>query len=330
MSTERQATLAGLSDGRPTLVPLPAGKRGEGPTAERVQGIGPPGRDSERAKIVRLAQEFEAMLMLQMLRQMRQSMLTPGDDGEGTGGLGADVMTDTLDVELARKLSEQRGVGLAPVLVKAFDRRGPAARVETAPAPIAPAPAVSPAAQPRAAAPAADGANDIRPQFAPVGSDAHLTSRFGWRVDPFTGRSRFHHGADVKAAYGTDVAAPAAGRVVFAGERRGYGNLVEIEHEPGVRSRYAHLSATLVREGQAVGAGQVLGRVGATGRATGPHLHVELIVNGSRVDPAETPRFAAAGLGRETPVSSLLKKVGEVVDFPSSRSSSQPVLGADE
>jgi murein DD-endopeptidase MepM/ murein hydrolase activator NlpD len=73
--------------------------------------------------------------------------------------------------------------------------------------------------------------------------------------------------------------------VTFAGERGGYGNLIVIQHQDGVETRYAHLAATGVREGDSVAAGQVIGRVGSTGRSTGPHLHFEVLVDGARVDP---------------------------------------------
>jgi murein DD-endopeptidase MepM/ murein hydrolase activator NlpD len=117
--------------------------------------------------------------------------------------------------------------------------------------------------------------------------DGGVRSAFGWRADPFTGASRFHHGVDLRAAYGTPVPAAAAGTVVFAGERGSYGNLVVLRHADGVETRYAHLAAADVREGDALPAGAPIGRVGSSGRSTAPHLHFEVLVNGERVDPAQ-------------------------------------------
>ena len=105
--------------------------------------------------------------------------------------------------------------------------------------------------------------------------------------DPFGPRgNRFHAGIDLIAPAGAPVAAAGAGRVVWAGSRAGgWGLLVVVAHSHGVRSMYAHLSRVDVRLGQYVTTGQRLGRVGATGDATGPHLHFELRVRGAAVDP---------------------------------------------
>ena len=113
-----------------------------------------------------------------------------------------------------------------------------------------------------------------------------VTSAYGWRSDPFTGESRFHRGVDLRAAYGTEVPAASGGTVVCAGERGTYGNLVAVRDAQGVETRYAHLSATLVREGDVIAPGTPIGRVGSTGRSAAPHLHFEVLVNGERVDPA--------------------------------------------
>ncbi|MBV9331124.1 MAG: M23 family metallopeptidase [Alphaproteobacteria bacterium] len=102
------------------------------------------------------------------------------------------------------------------------------------------------------------------------------TSGFGARIDPFTGRSSFHPGLDFAGPYGSTVTATAPGTVVWAGARGGYGNLVEIDHGFGIRTRYGHLSALLVRPGAVVAQGSPIGRLGSTGRSTGPHVHYEV------------------------------------------------------
>jgi murein DD-endopeptidase MepM/ murein hydrolase activator NlpD len=100
-----------------------------------------------------------------------------------------------------------------------------------------------------------------------------------------TGHATFHHGVDIAVAYGQDVKAAADGVVSFAGVQNGYGNTVVIDHDGGRQTRYAHLSQELVRAGDVVSEGQVLGKSGNSGRTTGPHLHFEMLVNGRPVDP---------------------------------------------
>jgi murein DD-endopeptidase MepM/ murein hydrolase activator NlpD len=102
------------------------------------------------------------------------------------------------------------------------------------------------------------------------------SSGFGARVDPFTGRYAFHPGIDFAGPWGSVVHATAAGTVVFAGNRGGYGNMVEIDHGYGIHTRYGHLSMISVRVGTHIARGAALGRVGSTGRSTGPHVHYEV------------------------------------------------------
>jgi peptidoglycan hydrolase FlgJ len=114
-----------------------------------------------------------------------------------------------------------------------------------------------------------------------------VSSGFGVRHDPMHGRVRRHAGVDIAAPQGTPIAAAAAGKVVFAGRRGGYGNLVEIEHADGQRTRYAHAARLLVKVGDEVKPGQPIATVGSTGRSTGPHLHFEVKKDGARVDPLQ-------------------------------------------
>jgi murein DD-endopeptidase MepM/ murein hydrolase activator NlpD len=126
----------------------------------------------------------------------------------------------------------------------------------------------------------------------PLSGDPSLTSTFGYRVDPFLGRLALHPGVDLAEAYGAEIRAAAAGRVAHAGPAGGYGIMVEIDHGNGLATRYAHMSEALVEEGQEVDKGAVLGRLGSTGRSTGPHLHYEVRVDGEPVDPE---RYLRAG-----------------------------------
>ena len=106
--------------------------------------------------------------------------------------------------------------------------------------------------------------------------DFDRTSGFGPRIDPFSNRLAFHPGIDMAGPWGAGVHSTAPGTVVFAGKRGGYGTMVEIDHGNGIHTRYGHLSAATVRPGTRVGRGTAIGRVGSTGRSTGPHVHYEV------------------------------------------------------
>jgi murein DD-endopeptidase MepM/ murein hydrolase activator NlpD len=112
-----------------------------------------------------------------------------------------------------------------------------------------------------------------------------ITSGFGYRFHPILHRSKMHTGVDIGAGYGSTIHAAAAGDVIFAGYRRGYGNTVVIDHGGGVSTLYGHCSALTVSEGQSVTQGQPIARVGSTGMSTGPHLHFEVRRNGTPVSP---------------------------------------------
>ncbi len=131
------------------------------------------------------------------------------------------------------------------------------------------------------------------PLEAPLPGELEITSGFGPRIDPFLGTPALHTGVDLLDDYGAPVRATAAGTVVSAGFDGGYGNMVEIDHGNGLTTRYAHLSSIEVAPGQNVSLGTVLGRIGATGRATGPHLHYEVRIDGEPVDPEHFLRAGA-------------------------------------
>ena len=117
-------------------------------------------------------------------------------------------------------------------------------------------------------------------------------SSFGWRFDPFNGRSTFHEGIDFAAPAGTPIAAAAGGVVITSEYHHQFGNMLEVDHGNGIVSRYAHASRLLVRVGDIVRRGQHVADIGATGRATGAHLHFEVLVAGVQQDPS---KFLAAG-----------------------------------
>jgi murein DD-endopeptidase MepM/ murein hydrolase activator NlpD len=122
------------------------------------------------------------------------------------------------------------------------------------------------------------------PIGAPIARYA-LTSPWGVRRDPFNNQLAVHNGIDMAAPTGTEIKARAPGKVIFAGRNGVYGNMVEIDHGHGIRTRYGHMSAIAVRQGQTVSARDKLGAVGSTGRSTAPHLHYEVLFKGKTMDP---------------------------------------------
>ena len=114
-----------------------------------------------------------------------------------------------------------------------------------------------------------------------------ITSAFGKRTSPFTGEPAIHKGLDIASPTGTPIYAPADGVVIFAGQRTGFGNYVLIAHGAGITTGYGHNANNLVAAGQVLHRGDQVATVGQTGRATGPHLHYEVILHGRTIDPAK-------------------------------------------
>lgn len=265
--------LAALAQGEPT--PLDAlAKAAQSPSAT----------DAERARVKDLAQQFESMLISQMLREMRRGMLS---DDEQEQGLGAGTFIDQMDSQLGLALSKSGGLGLSEMLRRSIDSRmQPSAAIDTTHPALQMLDLVDRPVQGRGLETDVVDGGPERP--APQGGDIStgaITSNFGWRNDPMTGQVRFHSGRDIRMAYGQDVHAAAAGTVTFAGERGGYGITVEVDHGDGKVTRYGHLSAPAVSVGQTVESGQVIASSGNSGRSTGPHLHFEVLDHGRPVDP---------------------------------------------
>jgi murein DD-endopeptidase MepM/ murein hydrolase activator NlpD len=125
---------------------------------------------------------------------------------------------------------------------------------------------------------------EVHPEGRPVDT-GYVSSRYGNRNDPFTGRRAFHKGIDFAGPQGAEVVAVASGVVVWSGQRYGYGEMIEVNHGNGYATRYAHNAQNLVAVGDTVKRGQRIARMGDTGRATGPNLHFEVLRNGRTVDP---------------------------------------------
>lgn len=124
--------------------------------------------------------------------------------------------------------------------------------------------------------------------------EGRITGSFGERIDPFNGEGAFHRGVDISTGYGTPIVAPADGTVVYADQYTGYGRMIEIDHGHGFLTRFGHMSGFSVANGQIVHRGDVIGYVGLSGRSTGPHLHYEVWVHNTPVNPYKYLRSTLA------------------------------------
>jgi murein DD-endopeptidase MepM/ murein hydrolase activator NlpD len=204
--------------------------------------------------------------------------------GEGAGsGVRADVFAQTL----ADALSKSGGIGLASMLERSLGGGAgtPGLDPSGAPAPGGGAPRL-PIVPVRPARHAPVAAPDPIAMSSPV-AGAPTSSPFGIRNDPFTGIPGHHAGIDLAAPEGVPVEASAAGVVVSAGPRGGYGLAVEIDHGSGITTLYGHASQILVQPGDRVEQGAPIAMVGDTGRSTGPHVHFEVRDHGSPLDPRQ-------------------------------------------
>lgn len=125
---------------------------------------------------------------------------------------------------------------------------------------------------------------EIYPTGRPV-KNGWLSSKYGWRTDPISGRRNYHYGIDFSGKRGSDVVAVASGIVTMAGNKGGYGKLVEITHGNGYITRYAHNDRLLVAVGNKIKQGQTIAHMGSTGHSTGPHVHFEVLKNGKKANP---------------------------------------------
>ena len=240
------------------------------------QAISLDARRPETPEQVRaLAVQFESILLAQMLTNMRDSMF---DSGEESSGFGAGPLGDSLFQEFSIALSRAGGIGLGQSLM---------APLETA-AGLAAAGPTFQAAGPHPIVDEALSSHATAGAPAALDRPSPLTSTFGWRRDPISGAAKFHKGIDLAMPVGDDVPAARAGEVVSAGDLAGYGKTVVVRHSDTTSTRYAHLSEILVKPGDTVVAGQTIARSGVSGRATGPHLHVEVLREGTSIDPYGT------------------------------------------
>ncbi len=253
------------------------------------------------------AQEMEALFAYELIKAMRQTVKTEDD------GLGADTYATFFDLEIARLFAEQ-GLGLKEILLKGLERNAgrtqesrvngkelstpvgnpPAtpfvqrSKAHTSEAQIVPGitdmPTPGSWSHPSRTSSMDPDPSNIDPQM-PV--EGVVSSAFGMRRHPLRGDRRFHHGIDIAAPEGSPIYPLRGGKVVFSGERAGYGNTVVIDHGDGMTSTYAHNRRNFVAAGDTVDGYGPIAEVGSTGLSTGPHLHFEIAMEGKKVNPLD-------------------------------------------
>jgi murein DD-endopeptidase MepM/ murein hydrolase activator NlpD len=243
---------------------------------QRAEALATSAVGKDKAEQKKAAQEFASLLFLEVLKAMRAA--TPQGGFSENDGLSRDIYTSMMDTEIARLMAKQDASGLSQTIEKALDKL--ANKVAPSNAPVQPSRGSDAEAPPIR--------SSVLPQAIakPTPNIGVVSSGFGPRRDPFDGVTRMHDGVDIAVPAGTPIAAAAGGKVIFSGAAGGYGNMVEIAHDNGLVTRYAHTAANLVTVGDAVKLGQSIALVGNTGRSTGPHLHFEVRRDGKPVDPA--------------------------------------------
>ena len=235
-----------------------------------------PGQNEELKKV---SQEFEAIFIAQLLKVMRETI---EESGLTEGGFGKSIYTELFDQEVALSMARRGALGISDLLYRnLLDQNSQSTTGAGSPVPEGGAGTT--------ASPASEGNQggtelDISDLQLPV--QAPVSSRFGLRKDPFTGRTRFHKGLDLSAPEGMTVVPALPGTVVSARYENGYGNTVVVRHSGGLLTRYGHLGSIRVKAGDVIDSAAALGTVGSTGRSTGPHLHFEVIRSGERIDPS--------------------------------------------
>ncbi len=226
----------------------------------------------DKKALLKACQQFEGLFIHQVLKDMRKTV----QEGELLHAGNAErIFADMKDQAVSDNLAEAGGLGLAEMLYRQLlgpEDREPSGRTNrslesyrVSPLPV-------------------EKAGPVQESFTmPV--EGRLTSGFGMRVHPILNQELMHNGIDLAAPEGTGIKAAAPGRVSFSGWGKGYGNMVEVDHGNGLITRYGHNAQNLVELGEQIRAGQLLGRVGSTGRATGPHLHFEVRQGGLPIDP---------------------------------------------
>ncbi|MDK2920716.1 MAG: peptidoglycan hydrolase FlgJ [Desulfonauticus sp.] len=252
-------------------------------------------KQRELKKLKEVAQDFEAIFLQKIWEQMRKTVPKEGY----LHSKEEDMYLSLFDIELSKIMAKSGGIGLSELIFEQLKERvqhlnSSVAEVDKEAQNIdeqvdrlarkiveqKQSPKGGIVAFPQSLAPDKRlGENFVWPV------KGEISSSFGWRIDPFTGQKAWHSGIDIAVPKNTEVKACWSGKVIFAGEKAGYGKTVILKHKNGLISLYAHNSKLLVEEGQFVRFGQKIALSGSSGRSTGPHLHFELRKGELALDP---------------------------------------------
>lgn len=222
--------------------------------------------DQKDAKLKKACVDFEAVFINEMLKSMRKSI---EKCDLFHGGQAEEVYESMLDQELSQNMAGKGSNSISEMLynqIKNIHQLTEEAETAMTPESI-------------------DKTRETSSTHSELPVDGRISSSFGWRKDPFTGKRNFHAGMDMAANEGTDVKAVMAGRVQMVDNQKGYGKVVVLDHGDGYTTLYAHNSDIPVKAGDWVTKGSTIAKVGSTGRSTGPHLHFEVRKDGQRLDP---------------------------------------------
>ncbi|MEE8574414.1 MAG: peptidoglycan DD-metalloendopeptidase family protein [Thermodesulfobacteriota bacterium] len=243
----------------------------------------------EKKQLEKAAGEFESIFIYEMLKTGRKGVMKSDLMGDSKG---EEIYTSMLDQEYANIMSEGQGMGLKSTLIKEFEgyvtgQRNSGLTSVGGATDVTDAGAVNPAAVSAYSTTTTERGADF---MLPV--QGRISSEYGVREDPFgTAKHDFHKGLDIAAPAGTFVFPTMAGTVTFSGVKPGYGNVVEVKHDNGYVSLYAHNKENFVKVGDTITTATKISTVGSTGRATGAHLHFELKVEGYAVNPKDLLDF---------------------------------------
>jgi murein DD-endopeptidase MepM/ murein hydrolase activator NlpD len=227
----------------------------------------------DEKRLEKACAEFESLFIYLVMKQMRKTI---PQTKLISGGKGEEIFTSMMDEEISKQMSLRQGLGLRDALMEQLTGR----RGGRLPYSIA----TKTYSNNRSAE------EDEQPLVLPAFGS--VTSPYGWREDPFTGKLDFHHGIDIASPSGLEISAAGAGRVVFSGWKEGYGRVVEIEHQDGLTTLYAHNLKNMVEEGEGISRYQVIALVGNSGMSTGSHLHYEVRRNGKAINPTKVTRIS--------------------------------------
>lgn len=263
----------------PVAAVVPAPRPVTSQSATPVPATKPAVSEAEFDKLATAAKNFEAYITSYVFSAAYESL--PQNEFSGSQ---AENMYQSLFINetMTQQAKHGGGGGLAEMMLKQFRRaagNGSALSAEQTFVPTIPGAAIG------AAVPNASGDVSLAFPLAREAGPMEVTSGFGVRRDPFTGGHREHHGVDLAVKPGSPIRASADGRVAFSGRNGGYGNAVIIDHGQGLETLYGHNASNVVREGQMIRRGDVVGYVGSTGRSTGPHVHFEVRKDGVAVNP---------------------------------------------